>query len=226
MSRSLIALLLFGRTNTNLATFAQSIHNNFVVLVAIFATPNPLMAAFQADIDALQACIVAWDNAATRTRTDLNNLRAAARKVRDDLRMLADYAQNVRPNDPDIYEELGFEVKKAPSAPVELQKVRDFRVFVSRSVGEPNIKLRWNRPLGTKKTDVKFYLIQASNGPLRPQIEGSRGVVNGVAGLALETTITFEPPYVGANYFWVTAVNAAGYGVVSDLLFYNAPGKI
>jgi hypothetical protein len=226
MSRSLIALLLYGRTYSNLANFAQTIHNNFVTLVAIFGTPNPLMAAFQADIDALQDCIVAWDNAATRTRTDLNNLREAAKQVRTDLRMLADYAQNTRPDDPDIYEQLGFEVKKTPSGPIDLQKVRDFRIFISRKVDDPDIKLRWVRPLGTAKTDVKFYVIQCSDNPVRPTIQGGRGIVNGVAGLSLETTITFEPPFVGANYFWVIPVNAAGYGVVSDVLFFNKPGKV
>jgi hypothetical protein len=226
MARSLITLFLYRRSYSNLATFAQSIHDGFVSLALIFTTPNPLMAMFQADIDTLNVCIQAWESTATRTRTDLNNLRAAAQKVRTDLRMLADYAQNTRPDDPDIYEQLGFEVKKTPSAPQELQMVRELRIFVSRTVPSTNIKLKWKRPLATDPGDVKFYLIQKNNVPVRPLIESSKGVVNGVAGLALETTFTLEPPYEGPNYFWVTPVNAAGYGVSSDLLFFNAPVKL
>jgi hypothetical protein len=104
--------------------------------------------------------------------------------------------------------------------------VQNFRVFPTRIIGSPYIKLSWKRPLATKASDVTFYVIQCFNTPVQPEINGGRGVVNGVAGLTTETSFVLEPLYVGANYFWVTGYNGAGWGVSSDLLFYNAPGKI
>jgi len=207
-----------------LATFAQSIHNGFVLLVAIFATPNPLMATFQTHIDALNDCIQAWGSLATRTRTDLNNLREAARIVRADLRMLAAYAQNLRPDDPNIWMQIGFSVTRDPLPAPALQIVQNFRIFISRTIPGPEIRLKWKRPLDTRRSDITVYVVQYSNVPVQPELRGTRGVVNAL--ITTETSMMIDPPYVGANYFWVTGYNSAGYGVSSDLLLYNAPGKL
>jgi hypothetical protein len=226
MANFQISLGLSKMTYTALAAFAQSIHNGFIAMVAIFATPNPVMLVFQADIDTLNDRITAWSSMATRTRTDLNNLRAAVNKVRTDLRMLADYAQNTKPNDPDIWEAVGFELKSLPSAPQPLQVVQDLHLFISRVLPSTDIKLKWKRPLGADRSDVKVYVIQKNNVPVQPLIDGSHGIVNNVAGITTDTSIIFEPPYEGVNYFWVTAYNAAGYGVSSDVLLFNAPAKL
>ena len=68
-------------------------------------------------------------------------------------------------------------------------------------------------------------MIQCTNTPVIEKLKGTRGIVS-ILALTTETAIVVEPPFVGANYFWVTGFNAAGYGVTSDLLFYNAPGKV
>src|SRR4051812_4605475 len=96
-----ISLRLSKLKYSTLAGFALTIHDGFVLLVALFATPNPLMAAFQADIDALNAAIAKWGTKPSHGSTaDLTALKDAAKVVRLDLRMLAQYAMNTVPDDP------------------------------------------------------------------------------------------------------------------------------
>ena len=103
--------------------------------------------------------------------------------------------------------------------------MQNLRQFIARDIPSPFIKLKWKRALDTDPGDVKGYIIQYNSSNVQPEIDGSRGVVN-VIGIVTSTSIIIAPPFVGANYFWVTPFNAVGYGVSSDALFYNAPGKV
>jgi hypothetical protein len=103
--------------------------------------------------------------------------------------------------------------------------VRNLRNFVSRDIVAGTIKIKWERPLDTDPGDVKGYMIQYNSTNVQPEIDGGRGIVN-VLGVITDTSLIVIPPYVGANYFWVTPFNSVGYGVSSDPLFYNAPGKV
>jgi hypothetical protein len=224
--RFLISMILSRLSFANLAAFAQRIHDGFIAEIADYATPNPLMAAFQSDIDALNAAITAWGPRGNRgSHSDYLALRAAASIVRNDLRMLADYASNTQPDNPDSWTLVGFNVKRPKSAPTALEMVQNLRHFIARDIPSPFIKLKWKRPLSTDPGDVKGYIIQYGNTNVQPEIDGSRGVVN-VIGIVTSTNIILEPPFTGANYFWVTPFNSIGYGVSSDPLFYNAAGKI
>jgi hypothetical protein len=180
----------------------------------------------QDHIDALEAAITAWGPPEARGgRAEHDTLKTAAKVVKADLKQLASYAQATKPNDPDSWRRLKFGIKRPKSAPTRLQAVRDLRIFVSRDVVGGTIKLKWVRPLDSDPGDVKCYIIQFSDRPEQPLIKGSRAIVN-VWAVITDTSIILEPPFVGANYFWVTPCNSVGYGVSSDPLFYNAPGKI
>ena len=102
--------------------------------------------------------------------------------------------------------------------------VQQFRKFVSRTLVDGTLKLKWKRPADTTALDVKVYVVQFNNTGVQPRIDGSHGVVNGI--LVTNTSIIIVPPHVGANYFWVTPFNAIGYGVSSEPVFYNTPGKV
>jgi hypothetical protein len=226
MARSLIKLVLSSLGFDALLSFAQTIHDGFVAEIADYPTPNPLMAAFQSDIDALSAAIIAWGPAGARgSHAQHVALINAANVVQNDLRMLADYAQNTMPDNPTSWGLVGFPVKRAKSAPVALEMVQNFRRFIARDIPDGFIKLRWERPLDTDPNDVKGYIIQYSNSNVQPELDGSRGVVN-VLKIVPNTFAQVAPPFSGANFFWVTPYNSVGYGVSSDPLFYNAPGKI
>src|SRR4051812_17572002 len=111
MSRSLISLILFRLPYAALLLLAQTVHNGFVLLVADYATPNPAMLIFQGHITALSAAITAWGPKESRgSHAQHLALIAAANVVRDDLRMLAAYAMNTKPNDKDSWAALGFAI--------------------------------------------------------------------------------------------------------------------
>jgi hypothetical protein len=160
MLNFLINLSLFSYSFPALAAFAQTIHDGFVALALDYPAPNPAPAAFQSDLDDLNDAIAKWGVKGNRgSHVDYLALVAAATVVRNDLRMLADYAQNKQPNNPDSWAAVGFKVKKAKSIPQPLQVIQNFRHFISRAIPSPNIKLRWKRPLNTQRGDVKGYII-------------------------------------------------------------------
>jgi hypothetical protein len=225
MARSLINLNLFRLTYAALAAFAQTIHNGFVALALDYPAPNPTMPIFQTDIDELNDAITAWGVQGNHgSHADHVALIAAATIVRNDLRMLASYAQNRKPDDFASWTNLGFNIKRPKSAPVSLQMVQNFHLFIARDIPSGKIKLKWKRPLATDPGDVKGYIVQFSNTIVQPAIDGSQGVAN-IIGIIPNTSVLVEPQFEGANYFWVTPFNSVGYGVSSDPLLYNAPGN-
>jgi hypothetical protein len=226
MNRSLINLSLFRMSYDVLASFAQTIHDGFVAQVADYPTPNPLMAPFQTDITELTKAITAWGPVGARgSHAQHTALVNAADVVKNDLRMLAAYAQNTMPDNPASWGLVGFAVKRPKTAPIPLEKVQDLRNFIARDIPAGTIKLKWKRPLATDPGDVKGYIVQFSNENSQPQINGSQGIVN-VIGIVPETSILIQPPFAGANYFWVTPFNSVGYGVSSGPLFYNAAAPV
>jgi hypothetical protein len=211
-----ISLRLSKLTYTALKGFAQSLHNGFVLLVALFGTPNPLMTTFQDDIDALDAAISKWGTKPYHgSSTDKENLINAAKKVRLDIRMLAAYAMNTVPLDPSKWIELGFSLRPPHGTPSKLEVVQNFRHFITRKVPAPGIKLKWKRPQFTQSHDVKMYIVQRSNTSVYPEVDGSRSVIN-VVGYVTRTDFVDEDPFVGENYYWVTPVNTAGLGTTSE----------
>ena len=222
---SLIKTELTDVSYETLSTKAQAVHDGLVVNVADYPAPNPTMPDFQTDIDSLNAAIVAWGPVGARgSHAQHLALVAMANIVKNDYRMLAAYAMNTMPNNPDSWVAAGFAVKGVRTAPQPLQVVQNFHRFISRTIVEGTIKLKWKRPLDTKSSEVKGYIIQYSNSPVQPMIDGSRGVVN-VVSVQTRTSLIVTPPYVGANYFWVTPFNSVGYGVSSEAVLYNNPGK-
>jgi hypothetical protein len=211
-----ISLNLSKLTYKGLASFAQTIHDGFVTLVAIFATPNPLMTAFQTDIDALNDAITKWGTKPTRGSTsDLTAVKDAAKQVKFDLRMLSQYAMNTVPDDPSKWIDVGFGLKQPRGKPIHLQVVQNFRHFISRSVAPPSIKLKWKRPLFTTPHDVKLYIVQRNNVAVYPVTADGHAVIS-IVGFVTNTEFIDEDPFVGENYYWVTPVNAAGLGFTSE----------
>src|SRR5436305_1872577 len=84
----------------DLSKNAQKVHNGFVTLVADYPLPNPLMPAYQTDIDALDTSILAWGPKGARgSHEDHLVLINVAEQVRADYRQLAAYAMNTKPGD-------------------------------------------------------------------------------------------------------------------------------
>jgi hypothetical protein len=222
MARSIINLSLSKLTFSGLASFAQTIHDGFLALVLQYPAPNPTLLVFQTAIDDLNDAITAWGVKGNRgSHADYLALLAAANVVRNYLRMLADYAQNTKPDDSSSWTDVGFLIKRPKSAPVALEMVQNLRNFIARDIPAPSIKIKWKRPLNTDAGDVKGYIIQHNNEPVQPSMttlpDGSNGVAN-VIGIVTNTTFIDSDPYVGANYYWVTPFNSLGYGVSSDML--------
>jgi hypothetical protein len=222
---TLINLGLSRLSYSDLRKFGVKIHDGFIAQVAKFPAPNPLMVDFQTDIDTLDAANVTWgDKKNHGTHNDHVALLTAVTVVKDDLRMLSAYAQNTQPTDTASWEAVGFTLKRPKSEPKPLQMVQQFRRLIGRTLVDGNIKLKWKRPFDTDRSDVKVYVLQWNSSGVRPDLLGGRGIINGT--LVTDTSIIIAPPYVGANYFWVTPYNAKGFGVSSEPVFYNAPGKI
>jgi hypothetical protein len=185
------------------------------------------MPAFQSDIDDLNAAIAKWGVKGNRgSHSDHLALVAAAIVIKNDLRMLSEYAQNTRPNNPDSWAAVGFKAKRPRSKPQPLEMIREFRHFIARSIPSPGIKLRWKRPLDTSKSDVKGYIVQRNNTaeyPVAP--DGSKGIVN-VIGIIPNTAFIDNDPFVGENWYWVAPYNSLGNGVTSaGLMVVSAKTK-
>jgi hypothetical protein len=224
--RMLIKLILYKLGFIKLVDFAQIIHDGFVAQVADYGTPPITMADFQTDIDTLRAAKLKWGTKGNRgSHADYLATVSADTVVRDDLRQLANYAQTARPDNPESWAKVGFEAKKPKGPPQFLAIVQSLRWMKSEKLMSGDIKLGWKRPLDTDPGDVKGYLVQFNNIDVPPELKGSRGVVN-VWGIVTSASIVITPPYAGANYFWVTPFNAAGFGKTSDGMLYNAPGKL
>src|ERR1051325_9941486 len=130
MARRFISLTLGSLSYGELKDFAQIIHDGLVAQAAIFTTPPMTMLVFQGYIDTLDTCIGAWGIEGDRgSKKDHNNLVAAAGVVKDALRLIAVYVMNTRPNDPDMWQLLGFKLKSLKKPPVNLQKVHTLRNF-------------------------------------------------------------------------------------------------
>jgi hypothetical protein len=205
---------------------AQSIHDGLAAHAVELPAPNPTLPDFQDDIDALAAAIIAWGPEGARgSRAQHSLLVDAARQVRSDLRMLAFYTMNTQPGNTALWQEVGFTVKDVKSASQPLAAVQNFHQVISIKIPKGLVKLAWELPLDTKPGRVRSYLVQYSNTGVQPQIDGGRGVVN-VIGICTKTNIIVTPPFTGANYFWVTGINAVGFGVSSEPVLFNNPGKI
>lgn len=222
MTRSLIKLVLSTLSFDALAAYAQTISDGFAAQVAVYATPNPTMIIFKGHILALNNAIAAWGPKGNRgSHAQHVALVNAADVVKDDLRMLADYAQNTQPDNPTSWGLVGFAIKRPKSVLVALEMVQNLRNFISRDITGDNIRLKWKKPLGADPNDVKGYFIQRNNVPVQPAIgtsaDGSRAIAN-VIGIVPDTSFVDTDPLVGANYYWVTPFNSVGYGVSSDVL--------
>jgi hypothetical protein len=206
-----------------------SVHDNFVTLAADYPAPTPTMPDFQDDIDALSAAITAWGPKGARGSHEQHLLLIdAAETIRDDYRQLARYAMITKPGNATSWVALGFKVRSTPTPPAKLEQVQDFHRFISRKVGDGQIKLKWKRPLNSRPGEVKCYIVQVSAVGVQPPLpDGGHGVVNdNIIDIVTKTGSTITPPYVGANYFWVTGINAFGLGNSSAMVFFNNPGKI
>jgi hypothetical protein len=135
--------------------------------------------------------------------------------VKNDLRMLADYAQNTKPDDPNSWMLAGFVVKRDPLPPAPLGMVQNLRNFISRTLPQPELKIRWKRPLDTDPGDVKGYVIQRNSTSDYPAT--SQGIANVIA-VVVNTAYTDSNPLPGENWYWVTPFNSLGLGVKSDAL--------
>jgi hypothetical protein len=224
MARFSISLNVLKLSYSALRTLAQNIHDGFLAHALEYPAPTVTMLIFQGHIDDLIAAIDAWGLPHARGSHQQHvDLIAAANIVRDDLRKLSLYAMTTKPDDKDSWSSLGFAIKRPKSATAPLGMVRDLRIFISRLVPSTSIKLKWERPLDTDQGDIKVYVIQYNNTAVQPErVNGSQGIAN-VIGIVTDTSIILEPKYAGANFFWVTPFNAAGFGVSSDPLYYNAP---
>jgi hypothetical protein len=214
MARSLINLGLYKIKFTDLAANAKTIHDGLLAQILLFPIPNPTMVIFQGDIDALNTAIVKWGLPGNRgSKADYNALVAAANKVKNDLRMLADYAQNTKPDDPNSWMLAGFVVRRSPSSPAPLGIVQNLRNFISRTLPSPVLKIRWKRPLDTDPGDVKGYVIQRNNTSDYPA--SSQGIANVIA-VVVNTSFEDSNPLPGENWYWITPFNSLGLGVTSD----------
>jgi hypothetical protein len=211
-----ISLRLSRLSFTALAGFAQSIHDGFVAQAVIFVTPNPLMLVFQTHIDDLVAASAKWGTKPIHgSSSDKAALVDAATIVKLDLKMLAQYAMNTVPTDPSKWIDIGFALKNPRGKPLKLQVVQNFRHFIARDLAAPKIKIKWKRPLFTQSSDVKMYAVQRSNTPEYPLPPDGHAIIN-IIGFTTATEFIDSDPFVGANYYWVTPMNAAGLGVTSE----------
>ena len=223
MARKLISLSLSKLSYSALAGFAQTIHDGFITLIAIFATPNPTMVILQGDIDNLLVMIAKWGVKGNRGSTkDHANLKTAANLVREDLRMLADYAMNKAPYDPDSWIAVGFKLKKNKTKPPYLQMVQNFHQDISAALPAPIIRLRWKRPLDTERSQVKVYFVVRNNVPIYPVSTEGHAIIN-IVGIVTDTAFSDVEPMTGENWYFVVPYNSSGLGVVSDplLVKYN-----
>jgi hypothetical protein len=221
MANQLISLKLTRISFEKLYFFAAKIHKGFVMHVADYPAPQPTTPAFLLHVLKLKRALAAWGTKGNRgSHKDYVALKLVASEVRDDLRRLAAYSQNTRPNDGKSWNELGFILKIGKQKPQPLQQVRNFRRFISRSIPVNQIKLKWSKPSGTDEKTVRVYVIQGSDKGVYPR--ASFGIPN-LRAIVTETTYTDMDPMPGQNWYWVSPFNAVGMGVTSEPVMVIIP---
>jgi hypothetical protein len=201
-----------------LASFAQKIHNGFIDHVGDYPSPGPGMATFQGHITDLDKAIIAWGKKGNRGRTvDQRKVLKTAGIVKKDLTRLEKYAMITQSDNPKSWLAVGFPLRKERTKAGTLEAVRDFHRFISRRVSQLDVKLKWKKPLDTKRSMIKSYIVQWNDKPGYPEDPHKRILMNVIA-VVTETTFTDAHPLPGANYYWVTPLNSAGLGVRSGMI--------
>jgi hypothetical protein len=111
MEKVEITLDFHSKTNFGvLEGFAQGIHDQLVVMVAVYGAVTPTPLQFQSDIDALHAANGTWNAAGSHGSHDSHDVvLACAETVKEDIREIKNSVQSITPNDKVKFEALGFQ---------------------------------------------------------------------------------------------------------------------
>jgi hypothetical protein len=201
-----------------LAGFGQTIHNGYVDNAADYSSPLPTMPTFQGHINDLNKAITLWGSKGNRGGTkEYSNLLKRANIVKKDLTRLEKYAMTTQPDNGVSWRKLGFPLRKERALAGVLQAVQDFRRFIARNIPGGHIKLKWKKPLDTKRSMIKGYIVQTNDKSVYPE-DPRRRILMNVIGIVTETTFMDTKPLPGPNYYWVTPFNSAGLGVRSGMV--------
>lgn len=201
-----------------LADFAKIIHNGFVAQAGDYPAPGPTMAIFLGHINDLNKAITAWGTKGNRGSTkDYSNLLKRTAIVKKDLTRLEKYAIATQPDNIISWGKVGFPLRKDRTKAGILQAVQNFHRFIARNIPGRHIKLKWKKPLETKRSMIRGYIIQANDKAIYPEDPRKRMLMN-VIGIVTETNFIDTNPLPGANYYWVTPFNSAGLGVRSGIV--------
>lgn len=168
-----------------------------------FPTPVPTLVQQQADCDALALANIAVAN--NGGKQDRLAQRAAMRKVKDNIKILAGYVQAQSGGDPLKIASAAFGTRKVPQPPVPMAAPPNLRLVITTKPGE--LKARW----GAVK-DKRIYELQICDGdPLVP--ENWRPLVMTSRNYYLLVGLVSHRPYS----LRVLAVGSLGLGPWSDV---------
>ena len=165
---------------------------------ANFPTPNPDLADVQLAHDALAA---AYQNALDGGRSAKAEQRTKDADLKNLLRPLRNYVNEIANGDEDIVFSSGFEASKIPEPIGDLPQV--INLSISSGKGDGSVLLKWKAIYG-----AKTYMMEVSeDGKIfTPAGSTTKSIRNVVDGLTLAQYYSFR----------VSAIGAAGQGPWSD----------
>lgn len=168
-----------------------------------FPTPVPPLAQQKNDCDALEVANVAV--AKNGGKEDRLTQRAAVRKVKDNIRILAGYVQAESGGDPIKIASAAFETRNVPQPPKPMPAPANLRLVITTLPGE--LRARWG---GVR--DKRIYLVEITDGdPLVPA--NFKPLVMTSRNYHLISGLESHKPYSVR----VLAVGALGVGPWSDV---------
>ncbi len=216
MSKPIIVLKLHPRAFSKTLELAQTVSASLTSNPG-FVNPQPSLAVLNAAITELEGALETWGDTGNRgSHADYLNLSAKAARMQRILKQLADWCMSAvdpdlpNPERAQLLATTGFALKGLRSPQGKLEAVQNFHRFFARTVRENQVKLRWTKPLNVvTNSNVKAYLVYRS----RHEVFSTASILSATS----HTTYTDEPG-AGTWYYWVTAVNNKGQGVVSEMV--------
>jgi len=182
-----------------------------------YPTPAPTLVAVQAALDDCTSAYSTWSSG-EGSKADLADLREKSEILFGLLKALCEYVNNTAillagqdfSTLTTVLETSGFNLNKLKAPIGLLEQVKNFHVMVDASLNRNQGKLKWARPNGVRKGDVKSYALYKSATP---------NFADAVYVATLTRTdyiVTNVSAAAVTEFYFVAAVNTNGQGAMSE----------
>lgn len=197
----------------------------------VYTTPSPSILTIQSLVTDCQNALAKWKGSGSNrgSEDDLAQLRLKAKLLHVNLKALMQYCQNTAEiaagTDNDqlnaLLTQSGFDLGKGKSPVGMLEMVQNFHQFISRSIPDNKTKLKWKRPLNTRRSNdvLSYNLYRSTTANLADAVL--------IAQTSKSEYIDTNPAAIDTYYwYWVAPFGSAGLGIMSEAVKVLLVGTI